>query len=150
MDKEKLVSEAVSRMEYLGLSKACIEDFKKGKVWQSEYCGFLYSVDDEVQKQISELEEKYGGLIYHVIVCRTKLYGETMDLCNFLWLDEEENWENDRIDAEKGIVFAYVYNKTLPVYSEFGSICVRPEIGGLVRTNQLFNYKSFNKEKGNA
>ena len=83
-------------------------------------------------------------------MCRTKLYGETMDLCNFLWLDEEENWENNRIDAEKGIVFAYVYNKTLPVYSEFGSICVRPEIGGLVRTNQLFNYKSFNKEKGNA
>lgn len=151
MDREKLITEAVSQMEYLGLSKACIEDFKKGKVWQSEYCGFLYTVNDEVQKQIDELEEKYSGLIYHVIVCQMILGDEKMTLYNFLWLTNEEGcWKYNHKDAKSGIVFAYVYNKDAPEYSEFGSICVRPEIGGLVRISQLFDYESFNRGKKNA
>lgn len=136
MTNKELVAEAVKRMRALKLSENCINDFEKnGKVWQSENGGFLYTIREDVQKIIDEVEENYGGKIYHMIYCRANIGGETMELYNFLYVSKHENeWKYDIQDIESGCTLSYVYNVTCPEYSEFGTIGIKEEIGGLIRT----------------
>ena len=53
---------------------------------------------------------------------------------SILYVSSDINeWEQDKEDIKEGRVFAYVYNKDFDWCSEFGSIVVKPSIGGLVR-----------------
>lgn len=152
MDKKQLKTEALFRMEYLGLAEECIHDFKvNDAVWQSENGGFLYTVSKDIQDKIDEAEKEYGGMVYHVILSHALVNGEKMEMYSFLYVSPyEESWEDAHFDLESGIVFTYVYNETVPEYSELGNICVAPQIGGLVRTMQTFDYKAYNEGKHDA
>ena len=46
---------------------------------------------------------------------------------------DTDEWQQDKDDINEGYVFAYVYNKDCEWYSEFGSIAVKSQFGGLVR-----------------
>ena len=46
---------------------------------------------------------------------------------------DTDEWQQDKDDINEGYVFAYVYNKTDEWCSEFGSIAVKSQFGGLVR-----------------
>ena len=53
----------------------------------------------------------------------------------YLYVNSDETlWKEDRQSLEDGYAFAYVYNKDDDFCSEFGSIGIRPQFGGLVRT----------------
>lgn len=123
--------EALKRMKMLKLSPQCIKAFKNGKVWLSEGIGYLYEVNDQEQKMVDEFEKKHNAKVYHVIHNRTQ-FGE---LYSILFVSQyEEEWEMDVEDIKQNIVFVYVLNKTYDDFSEFGSIMIRPNIGGLIRT----------------
>lgn len=129
--KEKQIREALERMTMLKMSRQCIDAFKQGVVWESEGIGALYECNDEENKIVKDFEEKHNAVVYHMIHNIFE-FGECYSIL-YVSQDEDE-WQSDRYDIEDGYAIAYVYNKDCPEFSEFGSIGIRPSIGGLVRT----------------
>ena len=130
--KEKQIREALERMVTLNMSRQCINAFKQGKVWESEGPGALYEVNDEEEKIVKEFEAKHNAVVYHMIhnvfefgECYTILYVS----------NDVKEWNEDRYDLENGYAFAYVKNVSDDFCSEFGTVGIRPSIGGLVRVS---------------
>ena len=130
--KAKQRTEALKRMEMLHLHENVIDDFKEISLLnQSEHGGILYWVEGEMEKKIREWEEKTGNLVYHVIHDYTE-FGELLSL---LYVSAyEDEWEMERDDLVDGYPLAYVMNLTDDWCSEYGSIGIRPQWGGVVRT----------------
>ena len=130
--KAKQRTEALKRMELLKLHENVIDDFKEiALLNQSEHGGILYWVEGETEKKIREWEEKTGNLVYHVIHDYTE-FGELLSL---LYVSQyEDEWEMERDDLVDGYPLAYVMNLTDDWCSEYGSIGIRPQWGGVVRT----------------
>ena len=129
--------EAINRMKELGLFDPCIKAFKsRDEVQLSEPTGCLYefSSDKELTAKVQEFEKENNALVYHVIHTPAMIDGEAMDMYSFLYVsDYQEEWEVDNADIKEGYVLAYVWNKTIDYFSEFGSIAVKGMFGGLVR-----------------
>ena len=131
MNKEERFIEAIERMKMLKLDKSCIEAFTKGKVWESEGYGALYEVNKEEQQIIDKFEKEHEGcLVYHMIHNKFE-FGECYSIL-YVSPDTDE-WQQDKEDINEGYVFAYVYNKDDDWCSEFGTIAVKSQFGGLVR-----------------
>lgn len=131
MNKKERFIEAIERMKLLKLDKQCIEAFKNGKVWESEGFGALYEVNDEEQKIIDKFEANHKDcLVYHMIHNNFE-FGECYSIL-YVSSDKEE-WQQDKDDIKEGYIFAYVENIDDDWCSEFGSIAVKPSIGGLIR-----------------
>lgn len=124
--------EAIKRMKLIKLHENPIREFKaEGRLNLSENGGILYWLDEKQQECVKEFETKYNALVYHVIHDFTE-FGE---LLSFLYVsDSEDEWEYDRDDLKQGYAYAYVKNLDDDVCSEFGSIGIKPQFGGLVRT----------------
>ena len=131
MNKKERFDEAIERMKLLKLDNPCIEAFTKGNVWESEGYGALYEVNDEEQKLIDNFEKNHKDcLVYHMIHNKFE-FGECYSM---LYVSSnKEEWESDKEDIKNGYVFAYVENIDNDWCSEFGSIAVKPQFGGLMR-----------------
>ena len=131
MNKEERFIEAIERMKLLKLDNSCIEAFVKGKVWESEGYGALYEVNQKEQELIDNFEKNHPNcLVYHMIH-NVFEFGECYSML-YVSGDKEE-WEQDKQDIKDGYTFAWVENVDLDWCSEFGSIAIKPSIGGLVR-----------------
>ena len=131
MNKEERFIEAIERMKLLKLDNFCIEAFVKGKVWESEGYGALYEVNQKEQELIDNFEKNHPNcLVYHMIH-NVFEFGECYSML-YVSGDKEE-WEQDKQDIKDGYTFAWVENVDNDWCSEFGSIAVKPSIGGLVR-----------------
>ena len=129
--KDAQRKEALERMTMLHMSRQCINAFKDGKVWESEGYGALYEVNEKEQSYIDAFEKEHNATVYHMIHNMTE-FGE---LYTMLYVSSEKSeWKSDRYDIEDGYALAYVKNIDAPECSEFGSVGIRPSIGGLVRT----------------
>jgi len=138
--EEKILNEVIKRMKRLQLHGNVLRDFRKKKrvLNYSEpiNCGFgligaLYWVEDEeILAKIKEVEEEYNITVYHLIHNNTE-FGE---LYSMLYVDNDGNdYEEDNRLLNQGIQYAYVWNKTDDMCSEFGTIAIRPAGGGIVR-----------------
>lgn len=131
MNKEERFIEAIERMKLLKLDNSCIEAFVKGKVWESEGYGALYEVNKKEQELIDNFEKNHPNcLVYHMIH-NVFEFGECYSML-YVSGDKEE-WEQDKQDIKDGYTFAWVENVDLDWCSEFGSIAVKSQFGGLVR-----------------
>ena len=130
--QEKVYNECLRRMEKLNLSKQCISAFKRGKVWESEGFGALYELNEEEQKIVDNFEKENDNYkVYHII---HNLF-EFGEVYSILYVDTYfEEWKYFDNDLKDNITFIYAYNKTDNDLSEFGSIEVKSQFGGLVRT----------------
>jgi len=130
--KEQKKQEALERMKMLSLYPNIIREFEKdGIVNMSENGGYLYWLDDEQREYVSDFEEEYNALVYHVI----HNYTEVGEMLTFLYVsDDEDEWRYDRDDLKAGYACAYVKNLDEDAFSEFGSVGIKPELGGLIRT----------------
>ena len=130
--KEQKKQEALERMKLLSLYPNIIREFEKdGIVNMSENGGYLYWLDDEQREYVSDFEEEYNALVYHVI----HNYTEVGEMLTFLYVsDDEDEWGYDRDDLKAGYACAYVKNLDEDAFSEFGSVGIKPEFGGLIRT----------------
>lgn len=139
ISREIKKEEAIKRMKTLELFAPCVKAFKdRNEVQLTEPTGGLYefSSNEDLTAKIQEFEKKNNALVYHVIHTPMRLDGEMMDMYNFLYVsDYQEEWEVDNADIKEGYVFAYVWNKTIDYFSEFGSIAVKGMFGGLVRVS---------------
>ena len=131
MNKKERFDEAIERMKLLKLDKQCIEAFTKGKVWESEGFGALYEVNEKEQMIIDKFEAHHKDcLVYHMIHNKFE-FGECYSIL-YVSSDKEE-WEDDKANIKEGYVFAYVENVDDPWCSEFGSIAIKSQFGGLMR-----------------
>lgn len=129
--------EAISRMKYLQLMPEAIEQFKHGAVLTSEYCGILWETNSRIKKEIEIFEKNYNALVYHVIKGTYEIQDEKMTMDSFLYVsDNKDEWKLDRNDMKNGCLLSYVYNETIPIYSEIGYIGVCPANGGLSRNDE--------------
>lgn len=123
--------EAYKRMKALNMSSQCIAAFKKDIVWESEGIGALYECNETEKQYILDFEKEHNALVYHMIHNMTE-FGE---LYTMLYVSSSpEEWKEDLDDVKEGYALAYVKNIDAPECSEFGSVGIRPSIGGLVRT----------------
>ena len=132
MTRERMKEEGLERMKKLNILATAIEEFKKeDKLYKTEgQKGVLYDLDDEEKKAVEKVEKEWNGVVYHVI----KSFTEFGTLLNMLYVSQyDEEWEMDRENLKEMIVFAYVKNLDSDQCSEFGSIGVKPMIGGVVR-----------------
>jgi hypothetical protein len=132
MTKQEQKQEAIARMKLLKLHQNAIDEFEKeDKLNLSENYGALYWLDEKQQEYVKKFEQKYNSVVYHVIHNMTE-FGE---LLAFLYVsDSEEEWGYDRDDLKDGYACAYVENLDDSNCSEFGSIGIKSQFGGLVRT----------------
>ena len=99
--------EAIERMKMLQLHTNIIKEFEKdGTLNLSENGGYLYWLDSDQKAMVEDFEREYKALVYHVI----HNYTEIGEMYSLLYVSKDEN--------EWG----------------FGSIGVKPQYGGLVRT----------------
>lgn len=131
MYKEERFIEAIERMKMLKLDKPCIEAFAKGKVWESEGFGALYEVNEEEQSYIDEFEKEHEGcLVYHMIHNKFE-FGECYSM---LYVSKyKDEWQADKNDITNGYALVYVKNVDDDWCSEFGTIAIKSQFGGLVR-----------------
>lgn len=130
--RTKQKAQAVERMKKLGIMEQPVKEFEdEGKLNLSENGGLLYYLNEDEQKMVDDFEKENNGLVYHVIKSRT-----TIGLMYALLYVSEylEEWKMDMEDLEEGQVLAYVVNMDMPDCSEFGTIGIKPSVGGLIRT----------------
>lgn len=128
--REKQITEAIKRMEMLQMSRQCINAFKRGEVWESEGIGALYECNEKEKSLIKDFENKTGGVVYHMI----HNYFEFGECYTMLYVSKyTEEWASDNADLKQGITLAYVKNINDDFCSEFGSVAIKPSIGGLIR-----------------
>ena len=128
---ERKKQEALERMKMLNLFENAIKEFQQGNKVNMSECGFLYWLDDDQTKMVSEFETEHDALVYHVI----HNYTEFGELLTFFYVsDHEEEWEYDRADLKDGYACDYVKNLDEDAFSEFGSVAFKEQFGGLVRT----------------
>lgn len=129
--EQEIKNECLTRMEILNLSYKCKQAFKGGKVWLSENIGALYELNEKEQEIVDNFEkENKGYKVYHLIHNITD-FGELYNIF-YVGTDKEE-WEQDKQDLRENYAFVYVYNNTDNWCSEFGTIGIRQNIGGLIR-----------------
>ena len=126
----KQFTQALERMKLLKLSKQCIDAFKDGNVWESEGYGALYECNDKENEIIKQFEKEYEGLVYHMIHAKYE-FGECYTM---LYVSKhEDEWSDDIQDIKDGYALAYVKNVDDDTFSEFGSVAIKSQFGGLVR-----------------
>ncbi len=134
MEKLKIEQkqEAIARMKKLDIYAPAITEFEKENlVNKSEHGGILYWLDENEQEMVKEFEEEYGAMVYHIIHNYTN-FGELYSLL-YVSKDKDE-WDYDNDDLNHNICLAYVKNLDEDAFSEFGSIGIKSQFGGLVRT----------------
>lgn len=137
--RNEMKNEATARMRILKIHENAVNDLEKNDMVNVSFfgCGILYWPTDKQIELIKKFEDQYNCLVYHAITSTTEI-GELLTL---LYISQyESDWPTDREDLKNYdprygySIMAYVYNLANDIFSEFGSVCVKPENGGLVRT----------------
>ena len=127
---------AIQCLEKLDIYKPYIEKFKSAGMpcFFENYAGFWVDQEPEVYKKMKELEEERGCLVYALTHELTD-YGETWAmLCIPADPVEIEDLMSRALDdSNEFYVFSYVWNKSNPIFSEFGDIVVKSYCGGIKR-----------------
>lgn len=137
--RNEMKNEATARMRILKIHENAVNDLEKNDMVNVSFfgCGILYWPTDKQNELIKKFEDQYNGLVYHAISSTT----EIVELLTLLYISQyESDWPTDREDLKNYdprygySIMAYVYNLANDIFSEFGSVCVKPKNGGLVRT----------------
>jgi hypothetical protein len=137
--RNEMKNEALARMRILKIHEIAVNDLEKNDMANVSFlgCGILYWPTDKQIELIKKFEDQYNCLVYHDISSTTEI-GELLTL---LYISQyESDWPTDREDLKNYdprygySIMAYVYNLSNDIFSEFGSVCVKPKNGGLVRT----------------
>ena len=127
-DRE-LEVEALGRLQKLNAKDTVIKNFKKGKLFMSEFGGILYDLNEHATAAVAEAKKRD---LFPYAVCRTQT--EIGDMYAVLAVSRnKEEWEFERPNRN-GECLAYVYNANDPLFSEYGDVIVEGANGGIIRT----------------
>ena len=136
MDKVLQKEIAVQCLEKLDIYKPYIRKFKSnaGIPCFFENCaGFWADQEPELWQKIKEVEKEFGCLVYAIT---HDIIADLGELWSMLCVPKECDGVEDLIGSfnnHEHYVFTYTWNKTAPMFSEFGDIVVRSFGGGLKR-----------------
>ena len=126
---------AIQCLEKLNIYKPYIRKFKSkaGTPCFFENFGGFYADQEEVLwNRIKEVEEKTGCLVYAI----THELTDMGELWSMLCISQNPDSINDFITETvpgQFYAYAYVWNKTEPIFSEFGDVVVKSFGGGIKR-----------------
>ena len=126
---------AISAMKSLDIYAPYIKKFEKdGTVTLFERFGGYY-IDEynepELLKKIREFEAEYGSIVY-AVTHEMFWFGECY---TFLVVSKyEEEYEMTLEGVKDGYAFAYVWNKSDEMCSEFGDVGIKSFGGGIARS----------------
>ncbi len=111
---------------------------KDSVITMYESFGGYYITDDgedgtELLQKIKETEKEYDGMVYAVI----HNYTEFGELYTMLWQTAYKSDDKWAVTSGGGynVCYAYVWNKTNEMFSEFGSVGIIERFGGLLRVS---------------
>ena len=128
---------AIKCLEMLDVYKPYIRKFKSKAgipCFFENYGGFYADQEEKLWNKIKEVEAKTGCLVYAVTHELSNL-GETWSM---LCISQNPECVSDyisRANSSEFYTYAYVWNESVPWFSEFGDIVVRSAYGGLKRVN---------------
>lgn len=127
---------AVKYLEKIKCYKPYLKAYRdKGIVTMYEGFGGYYveeHSEPELFKKIKEVESKFGGTVYAVI----HNFFEFGECYTMLWVSqykEDQEYAVDEWNENMSGVFAWVWNKTVEDFSEFGTVGIQSALGGLLR-----------------
>lgn len=130
---------AIECLEKLDIYKPYIRKFKsKASIpcFFENFGGFYVDQEPEIYSKVKEVESEYDCLVY-AITHEFNEYGETWSM---LCVPKDAKSIDDclmsyinNMDYESYYAFAYVWNKTEEMFSEFGDVVVRCFGGGIKR-----------------
>lgn len=135
MDKTEQKELAVRCLEKLDIYKPYINKFKsKAGVpcFFENFAGFYVDQEPDIYNKVKEIEEEYSCLVYAITHEITEL-GETWSM---LCVPADNDGVEDVIGSfnqREYYAFSYVWNKSNPIFSEFGDIVVKSFGGGIKR-----------------
>ena len=149
---------AFRRLRYLGVDDIVVEDFyKRGRVWISDASSpshplTLNPVSDELQEKIIELQKETGGLVYHVIRkmydCRARHTGIVDSF--LIAMPGKPLFAGEARTIKNRMVPALIVNEDAPDGFYSALVYVKPEHGGLDRSNSVFDFEAFHEERGDT
>lgn len=124
----------IQLLELLDIYKPYINGFKSQKTktcYFENFAGFWSYQNEELEAKKQELEAKYGFLVYAI----THEYTDFGECYSFLIIPKYENEWDDIFTQINGIsyAYAYVWNKSEDMFSEFGDIAIKSFGGGIKR-----------------
>ena len=134
MNEEQQKDIAIKCMEKLDIYKPYIKKFTSVGMpcFYENFAGFWADQEHELWSKIKEVEEEHGCLIYAITHEITDL-GETWSM---LCIPESAEGIEDVLgsfNSREYYAFSYVWNKSNPIFSEFGDIVVKAFGGGIKR-----------------
>ena len=134
--REEKKEKAIEFMQKLKILPNYIQAFKKNDtvcLFQGFGGYWLYQYP-ELQEQLKKIEEKYDCVVYAVM----QEHVGTDECYSFLVVtDYKEEWERLVYKVQNNhCAFAYVWNKDIEYFSEFGRIFVQSLGGGIRRVVQ--------------
>lgn len=120
-------------MKKMDIYKPYIEDFeKRDRVCFFEYyAGYWVFQEPKVEAKMREIEKEHNCTVYAITHELTE-FGECYSFLSVTnYKSEWKNLHNKRGDIH--YVFAYVWNKDVEYFSEFGTVGVRSFGGGITR-----------------
>ena len=136
MSKTRQKALAVKCLEKLNIYKPYITKFKSVKTlpcFYENFAGFWVDQEPELYAKIKEVEEESSCLVYAV----THELLEFGECWSMLCIPSDAEWVSEALDDSgrynEYYAFAYVWNKSNDMFSEFGDIVVKSFGGGLKR-----------------
>ena len=126
---------AIRCLEKLDIYKPYIRKFssKAGiPCFFENFGGFYVDQEPEIYNKIKEVEKEYGVLVYAL----THEFSDIGETWSMLCISQNPEAIDDYIgsfNSREYYVYSYVWNKTIPEYSEFGDIVVMSFGGGIRR-----------------
>ena len=131
--REEKKIKAIEIMKKMDIYKPYIEGFdNEDKVCFFEmFGGYWVDQEPEVYNKMKWVEDEFNCLVYAI----THEYTEFGECYSFLVItDYKCEWKNICIsERSKHYAFAYVWNKDIEYYSEFGTVGVQSLGGGITR-----------------
>ncbi len=130
---EKQKAKAIEFMEQMEIYKPYIDGFKRsGKIcFYENFGGFWVEQEPEIYDKMKEIEKEYGCVVYAI----THEYTQFGELYDFLIVTKHASeWKGlVHTNGNTHNAFAYVWNKSDEILSEFGDITVTSFGGGIKR-----------------
>ena len=126
---------AIQCLEQLDIYKPYIRKFKSKAgtpCFFENFGGFWVDQEPELYSKIKEVEKDYNVLVYAV----THEFTEMGELWSMLCVSQNPDSIDDFITETipgQFYAYAFVWNKTEPMFAEFGDIVVKSFGGGIAR-----------------
>lgn len=156
VDQWEVKWRALRHLRYLGVENAVVKDlYERGRVWISDASSpshplILNPVGDDLQEKILMLQEETGGRVYHVIRNMYDSRAGSTGIVDTFLIALPGRKLIDRLKIRNGRVTALIVNEDAPDGFYSGLVYVRPEHGGLDRSNGIFDYEAFHRDAYNA